>query len=162
MGPHYHEDIRAYVASFGSDSQKERLAEGFLDPAEIVALRRAELYARLSDVPRYVNLKDHQVLQYLRLTPVAEFTVRYHVLDEGVTLTATEHAKYAKVKSLAPTGAVLKVRRHVMTAQPRPMWASAGKGPEPRSMSLPSVLVSMEWAGHPMSREYQLADQVWL
>lgn len=139
--------LRAWVAEHGSEGQRLRLADGLLDPEEIYTLVRAELFSALSEVPRHVKMKDQGVRRYVRLaegdlSPVTYETVAADSLNE------LEHRRMLEIRRLAPVSAAIEPFKHVATC--------AG-----RRVAVTTVRVTVQFAGRPLAREYQIGERQW-
>lgn len=138
------EAIDAWVAEYGDESVRARHAEGLLPRAELLAAVRDQVFVDLSELPRYVRLRADDVAHDNDCPYDADLTFE---ASEVEALSAETYAALLVVRERAPEGATVTPRVHVGSCD-----ACSGR------IERYSALVSLDWYGIRLSREYTLAS----
>lgn len=136
--------LRAAVSDWGSDVQRARQTEGLLSEDEALALVRERVFAPFADLERYRRL-DGDELEHDDDCPDAR--ARFDV-DSADALTDAQFLRLRAIRAAAPEGAEVEPRIHT---------ASCGDC-SARAVSRASALVTLDWHGHQLSREYALDE----
>ena len=139
--------IAELVAKSGTASQRERLAAGRLPRAEALDLVRSVVFVELEKAPRYVRLTARDV----GATCGGELEFSARDLTEcpayaWETLTA--------IGTAAPEGATVQLRSHVGSCS----CDGDTTGDECSEVERLSVLVTLDWHGAQLSREYAVPE----
>jgi hypothetical protein len=103
------EQIAAWVAAHGTDSQKYRLTDNLLPKEEIIDAIRTQAYANLDEFPRYRKLKASNFC-----TCDYEYGDNiYYETEEADSLNADDYATLQAIKSAAPKDAQIETRIHI-------------------------------------------------
>jgi hypothetical protein len=136
----------AWVAERGTDSQRARLAAGVLPIVEVMAAVRAETFAALDDgTPRYERLAREDMA-----TPDegdCEHGDPNYDADTATELTEAQFAALSAIKAAAPAGSIVQARIHTASCDDCK-----------KTTSRYSALVTVDWHGTELSREYALPD----
>jgi hypothetical protein len=139
--------VDAWLAAHGTASQRARSAEGLLDEHELLGAVRAYVFAGFAALPRYVRMvaRDHA-----HDDACAGEAVKFEV-DGLTTLTAEQYEVLAQLRlavTTAPIPLNIELRRHKA-------WCNGCEGSDD-VRTCDGALVSGQWAGHALSREYAL------
>lgn len=132
--------IHKWVKEHGTDSQKDRLKEGVLPDDEVLKDIRDDLFGDLAEFDRYARLKAEDVCACDCVDNV-DF-----VTDNIVELSADQYDQFSVIRSNAPDSAKVEAKRH------------HGSCPNCTcdQVTRYSALVTVEWNGYTLSREYAL------
>lgn len=144
------EELAAWVAEFGTESQKARLARKMLPQSEILAARRDQVFAPLAPMPRYAKITLSEVLD--------SYAAAGHEFFDGGTLSCTvEDITEASAEMFqvllnieeALPSAVVKLRRHRCVLE-----ESSREQDQESEVVRTSALVTVTVGSYTFSREY--------
>lgn len=153
------DNLRAYLEqtaiSRGDASQQERYAAGVLPDAELVGLARTELFDPFVIFPKRIKMKAEWIQHHrphdILLETVAFATAPLATFDPETWKTIKRFDKVVEIATAHPwmtaAGATFTLEAREHTAQCTICKATRRQR---------SVLISTEWAGRPLSREYAL------
>ena len=133
----------------GSNHLREQRKEGLMDDEQALVLIRDDLFGRIK-APRLRKLEDREFCACPTVaTPIRgprmPSRADYGVTTEVKTITPDQYLMLRAIRTTAPAGAQVVLREH---------WGHCRAcGRDKRRVG---VLVSLEWHGRPLSREYGL------
>jgi len=134
---------KAFLAEYGTDNQRARHKEGLLPQRELVDLIRERVFARLDAFDRYAKINaddiDHSDDCDHELSPK-------YMVDAATELDADDYARLSRIRKAAPDGAEVEARKHVGVCT----CCTSDR------VYKRSALVSVEWHGRKLSREYAI------
>ena len=131
----------AWIAVHGTESQRARFAEGLLPEQEMWGAIRDEVFSSITS-PRYERMVGGDI-EHDNDCPDPRAAYGVNPL---AALDADQYARLVQIRRVAPAGATVAPRLH---------YASCGDCSVAR-VERASVLVTLDWFGRELSREYAL------
>jgi hypothetical protein len=139
--------LTSWIFEKGTDAQRGRRGEGLMSDDEILDMIRCELFACLRDFPRHVPLSNANVQcdsKYAEDGSVPEF----ETLEDNITLNDEQFQQLTTIR-----GAILKA---VVTSKIHRGYCACAYSDCHFEVLRASALVTIEWNGRELSREYAL------
>lgn len=142
------QQIKSWIADHGTESQRERFAEGVLPEDEIKQALRDVAFSRLAELPRYERITKKEIYAACQNfdTHYGEDGSCEFAAWDAEELTERQFDTLKRIRELAPKEATVTARCHAGGLEEDEEWLIRRN----------TALVTIQLCGYELSREYSL------